>query len=181
MNSKLKILLISSFFFTLASGLLNPFYAVFVKEIGGDLLLAGSTYSVFLILSGVLIYFLSRWEDHVKHQEKLIIGAKFLAMLGFFGFLLVKNPWHLFIVQIIQGISFALEAPAFDSVYSKNLSKGKFASQWGIWESVYSITLGFAALIGGVIAHFYGFKILLIGMFLFSVLSFLASILLIRK
>ena len=84
-------------------------------------------------------------------------------------------------VQIIFGISTAIGTPAFDSLYSKNLQKGKFASQWGTWESMYAITVGIAAIIGGLIAQTYGFKVLFIVMLIISILSFISSLFLIKK
>ena len=49
MQRKLKILLFASALFMLAGGLFGPIYAVFVEEIGGDLLTAGGAYAAFSI------------------------------------------------------------------------------------------------------------------------------------
>ncbi|MBU2639985.1 MAG: hypothetical protein KKG75_04770, partial [Nanoarchaeota archaeon] len=73
MDKELKILLMTSALFILAGGLFGPIYAVFVEEIGGDLLTAGAAYSVFAIVTGGIIFFLAKWEDKVKHQEKLVV------------------------------------------------------------------------------------------------------------
>jgi len=181
MKNKLKILLLSSFFINLSAGFFGPLYAVFVEQIGGNLLTAGSAYAAFSIVAGVLIFFIGKWEDKIKHQEKLLIASRFLAIVGFIGYLTIRNPLDLFMVQIIFGISTAIGTPAFDSLYSKNLQKGKFASQWGTWESMYAITVGIAAIIGGLIAQTYGFKALFIVMLIISILSFISSLFLIKK
>lgn len=181
MRHKLKILLLSSFFINLAAGFFGPLYAVFVEEIGGNLLTAGSAYATFSIVAGILIFFISKWEDHIKHQEKLLILGRFLSVIGFIGYLVIRNPIDLFIVQVIFGISTAIGTPVFDSLYSKNLSRGRFASQWGMWESMYAITIGIAAIIGGFIAQTYGFKALFIIMLIISIFSFIASLFLIKK
>ena len=181
MNKSLKILLFTSFFLNLAAGFLGPIYAVFVEKIGGDLLTAGLSFAIFSITSGILIYLLSKWEDHVKHQEKLIIFSRALSIIGFIGYLLINNPIHLFIVQVIFGIATSIGTPAFDSIYSKNLDKGKFASEWGLWESMYAITVGIAAIIGGYIAQNFGFQILFITMLIMSIISFILSLFLLNK
>jgi MFS family permease len=124
---------------------------------------------------------LGKWEDSVKHQEKLLVIGRFLAIIGFIGYLLVETPIHLFIVQIIFGVSTAVVTPAFDSLYSKNLTKGKFASQWGAWESMYAIATGISAIIGAFIAREFGFDILFILMLIFSIISFIVSLYLIKK
>ena len=66
MRRILKILILSSFFINLAAGLFGPIYAIFVEEIGGDLLTAGTAYAIFAIASGSLIFMLGKWEDKVN-------------------------------------------------------------------------------------------------------------------
>ncbi len=180
MKSTLKILLWSSFFINLSAGLLGPIYAIFVEEIGGDLLTAGISYAVFSIATGVLIFFLGKWEDKVKHQANILILGRVLAVIGIAGYLFVKSPLTLFGVQIVLGISEALVMPAFDGLYSKNLSKGKFASQWGYWDAMAYTTMGVSAILGAFVAKQFGFQILFIVMTIASIFS-LATILLLKK
>ena len=177
MKKEMKVLLSAAGLFMLAGGLFGPIYAVFVEEIGGDLLTAGGAYAVFAISAGVLIYFISRWEDRVKNQEILIILGYVCSMLGFGGYLLVREPWHLFMVQVIFGIGEAIGTPAYDGVYSRNLEKGKFASQWGLWETMAWILAGISAFAGGVIAEEFGFQILFIVMFILSIIGLFVSFL----
>ena len=73
MQRELKILTLASGLFIFAAGLFGPIYAVFVEDIGGDILTAGMSYSIFAIIAGVLTFLISRWEDHVKHKEKLVV------------------------------------------------------------------------------------------------------------
>lgn len=181
MKRAIKVILLSSFFASLAGGLFGPIYAIFVQGIGGNLIDAGTSYAVFSIVSGILIYVLGKWEDHVKHQEKLVVVARVMLVLGFAGYLIVRSPLQLFIVQAILGISEAVSTPAMDSIYSKNVSRKKSASEWGTWESMYAIVVGVAAIIGGVLAQEFGFKILFLIMFIISICSLIASLLLLKK
>lgn len=181
MKKEMKLLLIVSAFSSLAGGLLAPIYAIFVKDIGGDLLTAGGTYSIYAIATGVLIYLMGKWEDSVKHQEKLIVIGYLCQTIGFFGYVFVAKPMHLFLIQILFGISNAIRTPAFDGVYSKNLEKGKYASEWGIWESMNWSIIGVAAFSGGLIANTFGFNFLFLTMFSLSAIGFLFSINLLKK
>jgi MFS family permease len=181
MRFYLKILLLYSLFITLAGGFLGPLYAVYVQGIGGDLLTAGAAYAIFSIVAGILILLLAKWEDHIKHQEKLLIWGRGLGVLGFLGYLFIRTPIELFIVQLIFGISTAIGTPAFDSLYSKNLDRGKFASEWGMWESMHLIAIGISAIVGGYIAKNFGFRSLFVIMFVISIFSFVASLFLLRK
>lgn len=176
MREKLKILLLSSFFITLSAGLLGPIYAVFVEEIGGNLVTAGGAAAAFSIVSGILIYFLGKIEDKIKHQENILILGRILTFIGVGGYLFVKSPLYLFAVEIVLGMATALSSPAFDSLYSKNLQKGKYASQWGSWEAMYAITAGIAAIIGGLVAQEFGFRVLFIIMSIIAFLSLIATL-----
>lgn len=181
MQRELRILLLSSALFLLAGGLFGPIYAVFVEEIGGDLLTAGTAYSVFAIAAGIIIFFLSRWEDHIKHQEKLVIIGYALSCMGFLGYLLIRKPLDLFMVQIIFGVGEAIGVPAYDGLYSRHLDKGKFISEWGLWESMNYLVLGVSAAVGGFLAKLYGFRFLFVIMLILSVLGLIVSIFLVVR
>jgi MFS family permease len=179
MNKTLKLLLAANVFFIVAAGLIGPIYALFVEEIGGDYLAAGSAYAAFSIAAGGLMFFISRWEDHVKHKEKLVVGGWALSCVGFFSYGLVQNPSQLVVVQAILGIAMAVTTPAYDAMYSEYLDKGKFASEWGLWETTYYIVTAFAALFGGAIVQAWGFPTLFNLMFLSSLVGLALSVLLV--
>lgn len=181
MKNELKILLMISALLLAAAGLLGPIYAVYVQEIGGDLLTAGTSYAVFAISAGLLTFLFGRWEDRVDHQEKFIIAHYLLAAIGYFGYIVAKTPTHLFIIQAVFGIGMAMGAPAYDGVYSRYMDKGKYASQWGTWEAMHWIVTAIAAALGGLLANLYGFKVLFMIMFALSIIALLVSLLLIKK
>ncbi|MBT3324442.1 MFS transporter [archaeon] len=180
MNRNIKILLVASSFFMLAGGLFGPIYAIFVEEIGGDLLTAGAAYSIFAITAGVIIYFISKWEDKIKYKKELLIGSYALSCIGFLGYLFIQSPIHLFLVQIVFGIGDAIGTPLFDGLYSKNIDEGKDVSEWGAWESLNYIFQGIAALVGGYIALKYGFRPLFVIMLVLSIFGLGTSILLVK-
>jgi hypothetical protein len=175
MNQKLGILLAASAMFTTACGLIGPIYAVFVENIGGDILTAGTTYGLYSIVAGVMIFLISRWEDHVKHQEKLVVIGYAVAGIGFLGYIFIRTPIELFIVQMIFGFSEAIKTPAYDGLYSKFLDRGKFISEWGMWESMYYIVTAASAGVGALIAEVFGFRTLFMIMFGFSMTGVLIS------
>lgn len=72
MKRGIKFLLLSDTWVTLALGMIGPIYAIFVEDIGGDILDASWAYFAFMITSGVVMYLISHWEDRVKHKEKLV-------------------------------------------------------------------------------------------------------------
>jgi MFS family permease len=175
MKRELKILNTVSAMFTFASGLLGPIYAVFVQRIGGDLVATGGAYAAFAIVGGVFLFLLSRWEDRVHHQEKIMVAGFALGCIGFLGYLFVQSPLQLLLVQATLGIALAIRAPVFDSIYSRHLELGHYTSEWGVWESLSLIVTGASAAIGSVIAETFGFPALFIAMFCVSFAGFLVS------
>jgi drug/metabolite transporter (DMT)-like permease len=175
MNRILKTLLGADGFFILAAGMFGPIYAIFVERIGGDILDAGGAYAAFAIASGTLLYLISRWEDHVKHKEKLVVLGYTFSCVGFLGYLFVSAPVHLFVVQIILGLAEAVVYPAYDAMYSRCLDRGKFASEWGMYESMRSIAMAIAALFGAFVASLFGFHYLFITMFFFALVGLFIS------
>jgi len=181
MKRGLKILLLADGFVLFAFGLLAPIYAIFVEKIGGDVLDAGITYSIYLFVLGISIFFISRWENHQKYQGKLLAFSYLLFCIAAAGYLFVSNKYHLFIVQAVLGIAEAFNSPVYDGLFSKFLDRGRFVSEWGIYAGMRSIVTAIAAIVGGAVALYFGFKALFVSMILFSILGLLISIKLCEK
>lgn len=171
MRHEIKILLATSILFTLSAGFLGPIYAIFVQRIGGDILAASGAWAIFTITSGVLTLIFGKLEDHRLNQRKMYVLGYVLATIGTAGYIFVSDPFHLVVVQIILGVAFSIAAPAFDALFTKHTTIGKESLEWGIWEGTWRIATGIAAIIGGVIATFLGFKILFLFMTAFAIVA----------
>lgn len=84
MNTELKILNTASAFSVFAASLFAPFYAVFVKEIGGGAFLAGTSYSIYAIAAGLLILASSKLEEDVVDTQKLVVLGYFSIYIRLF-------------------------------------------------------------------------------------------------
>lgn len=155
----------------LAGALLMPIWAIYVEQIGGDILTAGTAYSVFFVIAGLTIIIFGKLEDRIKRKDLVVVVAYAIMGLGFFGYLLVENPWQLFIVQAIIGLGEAIYVPALSALYDRFIEERKAASQWGSWDGMIYIVGGVAAISGAVIVDFLGFSTLFIAMGLLCWLS----------
>jgi len=156
-------------------GMIGPIYAIFVEQIGGDILDASVAWAAFAFTSGILMYVIGRWEDRHKHYARMLVFGYLIRAFAFLGYFFVQNTYQLFGVQILLGLGGAISEPAYDTLYSTYLQKGKFATQWGMWEAMSMIVTAIAALIGGVIAQYYGFKPLFLIMFISGIAGALVS------
>lgn len=154
-----------------AAGLLAPMYAIYVEKIGGDILTATNAWALFSITGGILIILIGRLTDRVKEPEYFIVAGFLTAAVGYLGYLTVKGPGHLFIVQAILGVAMALMTPAHDALYTQHLDGGRFASEWGFWEGMWLITEAIAAFVGGIVVTYFGFQALFILMATMSLLT----------
>ncbi len=182
MRSLLKLLLAADFFALLGMGMITPIYAIFVEQIGGDILDASGAWAIYAFVSGILMYIIGKWEDRRKHYARMLLAGYLLRSLAFLSYFFVQNTIQLFGVQIILGLSLAVTTPSYDALYSKNLGKGRYATEWALWESMNMIVAAIAALIGGVIAGYFGFKTLFAIMFVSGIVgALISSVIMSRK
>lgn len=165
MHKQLKLFLILNSFFVFAMGMFGPIYAIYVQNIGGDILSAGTAWAIFMIISGVGILVMGKVQDKIKNDKPAIMLGYALEALGFLGYFFVSNVKQLFLVQVLLGVGTVIKTPAYDSFYTKYLEKGKFASQWAAWEAVWYIVTGIAALAGALLVKLFSFKFLFLVMF----------------
>lgn len=161
-NKALKILLATNSLILVAGAMLGPIYALFVEQVGGDLLDASIAGGLFALSAGVVSLLFGRLSDEVKHSDWVMILGYALIGLGFFLYLFVDSVLFLFVVQVLIGMGEAIYSPAFDKLYSIHLNKEKGGTIWGAWESMNYFTAAFGALAGGLIVTHFGFNAIFI-------------------
>ena len=171
MHKQLKLFLGMETFFVMALGMFGLIYAIFVQKIGGGILDVGTAWSIYMIVSGVGIYIMGKFHDIHQRDKLFIILGYLLVSASYLGYYFVSNVTQLFFIQVVIGLSSVICVPAMYSFYSKYVEKGKFASQWAAWDSLYRILQGAMALVGAFLAKVYGFKTLFLSMFLLSLIG----------
>lgn len=181
MKKGLKVLLIADTFSTLALGLLGPIYAIFVEQIGGDILDASWAYFTYMFTTGFVMLVLGRWEDAHAHKEAFIITGYMITAVGCLSYIFVFNQVSLIGTQVLFGFASALYVPAFDALYSEFLDAKKRATQWSMEEAMICIATAISALLGGYIVDVFGFTVLFLCMFGISLLSVFVSLYLLHN
>ena len=156
--------------------MLGPIYALFVKQIGGDVLDVGFSWSIFMIISGIGMLVMGKVVDSLKKEKSMMMLGCALQSLGFLGYFFVSNKIQLYIVQVLMGLSITVQHPVFNSFYTRYLEKGKVAFQWAAWEGTYFTITGFAALIGAFLVKIFGFRTMFLIMFIISLIGLLVII-----
>jgi predicted MFS family arabinose efflux permease len=164
LNRNLKILIFVNTVLNFTVGMFAPFYAVFVEKIGGGAALAGVSWALFSVVSGILILLLSQWEFHLKKRHVLLAFGYLIRSVVFLSYAFMGNIPQMLVTQVLWGVASALGTPAFDALYTSNLSKEATIVEWGDWEGISAIATGVAALVGGLLIQAIGFKVLFIFM-----------------
>lgn len=171
MNIRLKLLLHTSFFGNFSGALLGPIYALFVQNIGGSVIVASTSFAIYTMVFALLTTFMGKLEDVKFNKEKMVFLGYFILTIANLLFIFVQKPIHLYLVQILMGVGVAIVAPAWEALYSLALDKGKESSEWGLWNSAIGLSVSIGALTGGLIANYFGFKVLFITMAIFHLVS----------
>lgn len=160
MTRTLQTLFFIQFFNLFTVELLNPVYAAYVANIGGNLFTAGSALSVRLAIIGILI-FVSGQIAGKYHTEKLqLVTGYSIGLVVVIGYLLINTPVQLFVLQILLGLSIAVAQPAYNGMFSSRLRNGSHSSRWGSYFAMTYFSGALAALSSGFISQTYGFDFL---------------------
>ena len=168
LNKNLRLLIFVNTIIVFAIGMFAPFYAVFVQKIGGGAALAGISWALFSVVSGILILLLSKWELRVKRQFILLAVGYIFRSAVFLSYAFMTSISQLLITQVLWAVASAVGTPAFDALYTSSTSKETAIVEWADWEGVSAIATGIAALVGGLLIQTIGFKILFIIMAIIS-------------
>jgi len=165
-----------SFLYGAGAGLLAPIYALYVENIGGDIVDAGFAWAIFNISMGLLLFIFGKLENDFLNKKLMITLGYFLISFCALGLIFIQTPMQLFFIQFVLGLSLALIDPAFLAIFGENEDKGKESEEWGVWEGGKSIIVGVVSLIGALIVNQFGWTILFILMFIFQFLAALLSL-----
>jgi hypothetical protein len=149
-----------------------PIYAIFVQKISGGILAASGAVAVFFIVMGIAeILIWKRGWSH-EHRIYLMVVGWFVWLIGILTYLFIASVPMLFLAQILTALGNAIADPAFDAELSEKTDKGIQEYEWGIFEASKDILQGIAAIIGGIVVAFFGFRMLIIFMALAATVSF---------
>lgn len=162
LNKPLRILLATNAFVLVAGAMLGPIYAIFVDNVGGDLMDASIAGGLYALAAGVTTLISGKYSDKIRESEYVVVLGYVIMGIGFLFYTMANSIWWLFVLQSLIGMGEAIYSPAFDAVYSHHLVEEKAGGQWGAWESMNYFSLTIGSFVGGSIATWFGFNTLFI-------------------
>ena len=164
LSSKEKVLLHGGNILSFGIGMFGPLLALFTERIGGSVLDVAWAWAIYLIVMGIFYIVVGNISDKNVKKEKIMLSGYVLHTLFTFGYLLVRSPSHLFLIQAGLGIAYALLSPTWLALYAKYENKQHAGFTWGLAGGEAMILTGIGVVIGGFIVTYLSFNILFITM-----------------
>ena len=172
----LKWVIISQSWVLFGSGLVFPFYIIFIREVGGSFSQFGLAYGMFMLSSACVHYGVGRGSDQFGRKIFLLISAWGTAAL-FLLFPMVISMWQVYVLQILLGALGAMQKTSEKALiadFTEGNERGKRIGSYHFWVSIFS---GFAVIAGGFLIDIFTVDIIF---YIGSLVLFISGLLVMR-
>lgn len=162
-------------------GLVGPIFSVFVieKVAGATLVTVGVAAGIYWVLKSVLQLPVANYLDKTAGERDdflALVAGLFISAFTAISYVFITQVWHLYLVEIIHAIAFALYVPAWSAMFSRHVDKDRVSFDWSLDSTVAGMSAGVSGLLGGIAAKVYGFPIVFV---LAGILSAISAVILI--
>lgn len=163
-NKIVKYLILADIAFWTGWGLVSPVFAIFIVEKiqGGTALVVGTATAVYWFFRSLLVLPSGRLLDKYageKDDYLFLVAGNFISTLVLFGYIFAIYPWHIYILQAFYGIGIAMGLSGWRAIFTRNIDKGKEASEWALDDTSLSLGTAAAGIITGVLVTKMGYTI----------------------
>ncbi len=153
-------------------GFVDPIFSIFiVREIpGASLVTVGITVAIYWVAKSLIqvpiALFLDK-TDGEKDDFYTLIASLVVVSVGAFGMTLATSVWHVYFVQIVKALGFAMYVASGPVIFSRHLDPGHNALDWSMDSTIVGLAMGVSGFFAGVIATWFGYDavFLLAGIF----------------
>ncbi|HEY4500101.1 MAG TPA: MFS transporter [Candidatus Paceibacterota bacterium] len=158
-NKVVRYFIFADLTFLSGWGLIDPIFAIFVVEKipGATLTTIGVMAAIYWIVKSIIQVPIALYLD--KHDGErddfyaLIIGL-LIAALTLFSFMAAREVWHLYTIQLVKAVAFALYVPAWSATLARHLDKQQMAFELAIASTAAGGMIGLTGLLGSWLANF---------------------------
>jgi MFS family permease len=144
-------------------GLVNPILAVFFtdKIIGGSVAIAGIASTIFFLTKSILQIPLARAIDAKKGEWDdfwiMVIGSLLISVSAF-SFMFARYPWHIYVIQVVNGLGCALSYPGWLAIFTRHIDRNHESLEWSLYYTAIDLGSALTAALGGFIASAFGYQ-----------------------
>ncbi len=176
MHRNVRLLLGSSIFIHMGLNILAPVYAIYVQQIGGQLIDASFSIGFYALLRGILYFVFAKFKDrHLPHRPILFSGYLIYA-LAYLAYTAIDAPIYLFVIQGWLALADTILNPSWSAVIATSLQTGEERKTYSMFYGYRSIFEGLGAFIGGIGIALLGFTWTFLLMAVFALCAALLSL-----
>jgi MFS family permease len=158
-QDKMKWLLKSQSMVLFGTGIVFPFYIIFIKEIGANFTEFGIAYAVFALSSALVHKCIGNWSDKIGRKIFLLINSWGTAIL-FLIFPIVTSIFQVYLLQVFLGILGAMHKTCEKTLvgdFTDKKNRGKQIGAYYGWIAIYS---ALAIVVGGYLIDLFTLAIM---------------------
>lgn len=165
-NPIVLIMIYADFVMTFGAGFLAPVFAVYLTTQieGGSLAMVGFSTTLFWVVKSLVQMPVSIMADQKKGEQDdfrfIVAGSTIFAATPLLFFFFASEPWHVYLIQIIDGIGYGLFTPPWLATFTRHIDKNHENVEWTIHSNVIGLAFAVAAAVGGVLADRFGIRII---------------------
>ncbi|MDF2669004.1 MAG: transporter [Paenibacillus sp.] len=143
----LKWLIRSQSLFTLAAGMIYPYYLLFLKNLGNSYSKYGLAFAVFTVSSAVV----SQWiAPKLDQNGRIILMWSSIGMMA----AMLSFPWvasyvWVIVLQLVMGACSAMQRMSERLLIADHTERGARGEAIGAYQFWTSVASGFAVIVGG--------------------------------
>ncbi len=176
MNALLKTFIIGEMWLWSAWNLINPIFAIFVVSLpGGNIELTAAAVSAYMLVRVVVELSTGMLIAKSSDMTRLLatILGMFIMSAAYINLAYSNSIDDIFIFYSLLAFGLGFATPAKSTLFSSSLDHNKESLQWGLTDAAIFLSMGVASVIGGFVAHNFGFKYLF---FLAAVVNILGTL-----
>ncbi len=173
----MKWLTITQSVLLFGTGIVFPFYIIFIKQIGANFTEFGIAYALFALSSAFFHKIIGKSSDKLGRKIFLVINSWGLAVL-FLLFPIATNIIEVYILQVFLGIFGAMQKTSEKAIvadFTDGKNRGKQIGNYHGWIAVFS---ALAVVLGGYLIDLFTLEIIF---YIGSAVLFVSGILILKK
>ncbi len=157
-------------------GFVDPVFSIFIiREIAGaSLVTVGIATAIYWVLKSIIQVPIAVYLDKNGGERDdfyaLIIGLVVVGIASL-GFTMATSVWHIYLIQVIKAVGFALYVATWPSLFSRHLDKGHYSLDWSLDSTSVGIAIGAAGFFGGIVVTWLGYNAVFIAAAITSFIS----------
>ena len=144
-------------------GLIGPVFSVYIidRVQGATLVTVGIAAGIYWVLKSLVqlpvANFLDKTDGERDDFMALVIGL-FVSAFTAVAYIFITQVWHLYLVEVIHALAFALYVPAWSAIFSRHVDKDRVSFDWSLDSTIAGLSAGISGFLGGVVANTMGFS-----------------------